>query len=80
MTFLPGMHLFWVLASPSADYVQKDRQDNAQQQRRGEREVESGVLAAVEDVSGQASERQVGAADQRKEEAGDHQHDSNDDE
>jgi hypothetical protein len=50
------------LSSPSLDHIENNRQNDAQQQRRGQWKVKSRVLTAIDDVSGKAAEGQVGAS------------------
>ena len=60
------------LAAESADYIQHKREDHAQQNGSGEWKIECRVLAAVEDVAGQAADGQMSASEQDERETGDH--------
>jgi hypothetical protein len=44
------------------DHIENNRQNDAQQQRRGQWKVKSRVLTAIDNVSGKAPEGQVGAS------------------
>lgn len=67
------------MAEP-ADYVQHEREDHTQQDRGREWEIECRVLAAIENVTRQAADGQMSAAEQDQREAGDHQNDAKNDE
>ena len=67
-SLLPGSLL------PMADCVEYEGEDYAQQQRRGQRKIERGVFAAEENVSGEAAEGEVRAAEESQNDAGRDQH------
>jgi hypothetical protein len=52
------------------DDVQEKRQNHTQQDRSGEREIECGVLAAINDVAWQAPNWKVGASQQEQHNSG----------
>ncbi len=61
------------LVAKSADYVEHERKHDAQQNRCCKREVKSRVLASIDDVSRQAADRQVRAAEKNENQARYHQ-------
>jgi len=58
------------LAAEAANEVKQKRQHDAEKERSGEGKVKGGVLAAIEEISGKATERQVGFAYEHEKEAG----------
>ena len=52
--------------SPAVDDVQQNGQNNTQQNRGGERKIKCRVLAAIDDVARQASQRQMRAPHQEQ--------------
>lgn len=68
------------LASESADYVEHECENYAEQNRSSEWEIERRVLAAIENIARQAANGQVGAAEQDEGKAGDHQNNAKNDE
>lgn len=64
------------LFSPAPYDIQHQREDDAEEQRRRQGEIECCLLAAVENVSWQAAEREAGAAEQGQEKPCNHQDDS----
>jgi hypothetical protein len=58
------------LAFPSSENVENERQHDAEDDRSGEREIERGVLATINDVTGQMTQRQVHAAEEGETESG----------
>jgi hypothetical protein len=52
------------LLLPTAYYVEHQRQQDADHDGGGEWKIESGVLASIEDVAGQAAQRKVGAPEE----------------
>src|SRR5712692_1654236 len=55
-----------MLAFQSANYIQQHRKHKAEENGRGQREVERCVLAAVDDVARKPANRQVGAAEEHE--------------
>ena len=55
-----------MLAFQSANYIQQHGEHNAEENGRGQREVERSVLAAVDDVAGKAADGKVGAAEEHE--------------
>ena len=58
------------LAAEAADEVKQKRQHDAQKERCGEGKVKSGVLAAIEEVSREAPDGQIGFAEEHEKQAG----------
>src|SRR5215831_3455981 len=58
-----------LLAAPFPDHVQNEREQHAQQDGGCKREVEGGVLASINDVPGEAAQRQVQAADKKEDDS-----------
>ena len=57
------------LTPQSADYVQQHRKHDTQNDRRGEREIESRSFSPIKDVSGQTSQGQAGAPQDQEEQS-----------
>ena len=55
-----------MLTFQSANHIQQHGKHKAEENGRGQREVERSVLAAVDDVAGKASDGQVGAAEKHE--------------
>jgi hypothetical protein len=70
------LQILATLSTEFADCVENQRQKDAQQDAGGKREVESRVLAPVNDVAGQASQGHMGAAEKGQEQAGHNQRDA----
>lgn len=58
---------------PAREQVKDSRQYHAQRDRGCQREVESCVLAPINDISWQLAKRQVGLSNKKQQQAGDHE-------
>ena len=76
---MEGALQLWTLAAEPSDRVQDEGKYYAEQDRCGERKIERGVLAPIDDVTGKAAQRQVAAAEQKNDESGDDEHGAKDD-
>jgi hypothetical protein len=57
------------LVAEAADEVKQNREYDAQNERCGEGKVKGSVLATMEEVSGEASEGQIGFAEEHQKQA-----------